>query len=67
MRWNRRDNCRDIDDGWRRWFAWHPVEVKNDDEGTVESVWLETIERRVCGGPPDDPSYEYRNITSGII
>ena len=62
MRWNRRDP-----DGWHRWFAWHPVEVREKDI-CDETVWLEVIERRTRRQPmPNEDPYEYRNITSGII
>lgn len=26
---------------WRRWFAWHPVEIKDG-----HFIWLEYVERR---------------------
>jgi hypothetical protein len=64
MRWNRRDP-----DGWHRWFAWHPVEVREEDI-CVETVWLEFIERRERQYVPphlrrfanEHAPYEYRNI-----
>ena len=68
MRWNRRDP-----DGWHRWFAWHPVEVREEDI-YVETVWLDVIERRERQyvlphlrrpGINDGP-YEYRNTPRGI-
>ena len=57
MRWNRRDI-----DGWHRWFAWHPVTMEDTAGGTVETVWMETIERRATrpSNLTDQP-YEYRN------
>lgn len=57
MRWNHRDA-----DGWNRWFAWYPVDVKDDNDNSVSTVWLETIERRPTRNrSPDEPIYQYRN------
>ena len=67
MRWNRRDP-----DGWHRWFAWHPVEVREEDI-YVETVWLEVVERRarvpalLRQPASNEVPYEYRNIPRGII
>jgi hypothetical protein len=37
---------------WSKWFAWFPVRVQTE-EGRVESVWLEMIERRSEGTMED--------------
>lgn len=60
MRWNRRDI-----DGWHGWFAWYPVTIKDNDLGTIETVWFENIERRaIPHAGPNDPPYEYRERSS---
>ncbi len=60
MRWNRRDI-----DGWHRWFAWYPVTMKVTALGIVETVWMETIERRATRSSSlTDPPYEYRDAGS---
>lgn len=36
MRWTPKDECE-----WHKWFAWHPVMIGN------QSIWLETIQRKM--------------------
>ncbi len=40
---------------WKRWFAWHPVEIEG------ESVWLEVVERKFIGNELG-AAWLYRNI-----
>lgn len=37
MRWSNKPT-------WKRWFAWHPVQIKPHDSNIV--AWLEWVERR---------------------
>lgn len=40
----------DLDFEWHRWFAWHPVFIKDEESGQAMWVWLETVERILADG-----------------
>jgi len=48
---------------WKKWFAWHPINVKYSHTTKATSVWWEYVWRRVemnwAGG------YEYRLYEEG--
>lgn len=50
---------------WHFWFAWHPVCVKQYDDGTVKLVWLQKVLRKGTPGARIagyDWFFEYKEI-----
>ena len=51
---------------WHKWFAWHPITIKINDQGEKTCVWLVTVERSStywADGADSGWDHEYREIT----
>jgi len=33
---------------WHKWFAWHPVIIRYDENNNTILVWLQTVERKIA-------------------
>lgn len=59
MRWHARQ--RNLE--WQSWFAWFPVQYKDERGGGRKSwVWMETIERKPDW---DEWAYRLKEVTNG--